>query len=103
MDRSYEDILPEEVARLMNEGESCSILDVRRPDEFSEGHIPGAENIPVQILPYRLDALNQDRKYIVVCHAGIRSEAASEYLSALGYHVKNMVGGMMRWTGDIVQ
>lgn len=62
------------------------ILDVRTPEEFAGGHINGAINIPVQVLPQRIaDVGPKDRPVIVYCRSGGRSSAAKGILTQAGY------------------
>ncbi|WP_373864397.1 rhodanese-like domain-containing protein [Sporolactobacillus inulinus] len=78
-----------------------NIIDVREPFEFKEEHIAGAVNIPLNDLPSCFKAIDRSKTYIVVCHAGVRSVAASEFMAEHGYRVKNMNGGMIEWTGEV--
>ncbi|WP_059171100.1 rhodanese-like domain-containing protein [Bacillus sp. FJAT-27445] len=77
------------------------ILDVRTPEEYNGGHIPGAQLIPLQVLDGLSENLDKDEKYIIVCRSGNRSQQASELLAAKGFKVINMSGGMNAWTGEI--
>ncbi|MCO7126842.1 rhodanese-like domain-containing protein [Sporolactobacillus shoreicorticis] len=98
----YEEITAEEVERLCQQEKHVSIIDVREADEFDEGHIPGAVNISVNIIQSKLNQIDKFKEHILVCHAGVRSEFAAKLLAAYGYHVKNMMGGMIAWNGQIV-
>lgn len=74
------------------------ILDVRTPEEFSEGHIAGARLIPVQELENRLAEVPGDRQVYVYCRSGVRSVQASEILAAAGFtRVENIEGGIKAW------
>lgn len=75
------------------------IIDVREPNETGAGHIPGANLIPLGELLTRLDELNKDTEYTMVCRSGNRSGLAAEWLQERGYRVKNMQGGMLEWNG----
>ncbi|GEB78558.1 MULTISPECIES: rhodanese-like domain-containing protein [Sporolactobacillus] len=97
----YEEWTPEEVELLIRNHAPVSIIDVREPFEFAEGHIPGAKNISVNGIQNRLDEINKNQEHIIVCHSGSRSGVASAILSANGFKVKNMTGGMMNWHGPI--
>ena len=73
------------------------LLDVRTPAEFSEGHLPRAANIPVQVLPNRLSEVgDRSRPVVVYCRSGGRSAQAAAMLSAAGYQVKD-IGPMSAW------
>jgi rhodanese-related sulfurtransferase len=77
---------------------SAVFVDVREPDEWAEGHIPGALHIPLADLPQRASELPADADLILVCRSGGRSFVATEFLVRTGYpRVANMVGGMLAW------
>jgi rhodanese-related sulfurtransferase len=97
----YEEVSADEVELMRLNGEVASIIDVRESDEFEEGHIPGAVNISVNSIQSQLEKIDKIKEHILVCHAGVRSAFAAEILSASGFQVKNMTGGMLAWTGDI--
>jgi rhodanese-related sulfurtransferase len=73
------------------------LLDVRTPAEFREGHIQGAELIPLDELNARMSRLPKSREIICVCASGSRSSVAASHLSEKGYQVSNLRGGMARW------
>ncbi len=76
---------------------SAAILDVREPDEWAAGHIPGAIHIPLGELEQRLGELSQDRPLVAACRSGSRSARATKFLQGRGYEVANLVGGMKSW------
>jgi NADPH-dependent 2,4-dienoyl-CoA reductase/sulfur reductase-like enzyme/rhodanese-related sulfurtransferase len=69
------------------------LLDVRDPDEFKAGHIPGALNIPVNELRSRLNELSRDRELAVYCQVGQRGYLATRILNQNGFKARNMSGG----------
>lgn len=78
--------------------QGASFVDVREPDEWDEGHIPGALHIPLGELPERLSELPAESDLILVCRSGGRSAAATEFLLRSGYpRVANLAGGMLAW------
>jgi rhodanese-related sulfurtransferase len=93
--------LPFEVKERMKRGDNFTILDVREPDEWASGHIPGAKHIPLGEIEARHGELDKKGETVVVCRSGGRSSTACEFLAAMGYHVINMPGGMSAWQGDI--
>ncbi|KIV58399.1 hypothetical protein TS65_05980 [Aneurinibacillus migulanus] len=97
----YGEVSTHEVNERLKQGENLHLIDVREDDEYAAGRVPGAKHIPLNQIPERLHELDKDKEYIMVCRSGNRSGMASEWLSERGYHVKNMVGGMLDWTGDI--
>lgn len=79
------------------------ILDVRRADEFAEGHIPGAINVANESIGTEAPAELPDKDQIiyVYCRSGNRSKQASEKLVGLGYTHIIEFGGILDWTGEI--
>ena len=73
------------------------VLDVRQPDEYEAGHVPGAVLIPLDQLPARQGELPTDQELLVICKGGGRSAAAVEALTAAGYQATNIAGGTMAW------
>lgn len=76
----------------------ATLVDVRTPAEWRDGHIDGAVLIPVQELEQRLQEIARDRPVVVYCASGNRSARAAATLSAAGYDVHDL-GGMSRWGG----
>lgn len=70
------------------------ILDVRDPDEFEEGHIPGAVNLPLNELRSRMGELPKEREISIYCGVGQRGYYATRILMQNGYHAKNLAGGI---------
>jgi rhodanese-related sulfurtransferase len=74
------------------------LLDVREPWEYREGHVPGAQLIPLGELEQRVNEVPRDRPILAICHSGQRSLAAAGYLQQLGYpSVTNVDGGTAAW------
>jgi rhodanese-related sulfurtransferase len=74
------------------------LLDVREPWEYQEGHVPGAQLIPLGELEQRVNEVPRDRPVLAICHSGQRSLAAAGYLQQLGYaSVSNVDGGTAAW------
>ncbi len=67
--------------------EGALLLDVRTPQEFAEGHVPGAKNIPVQELAQRIAELGAARRVVVYCRSGGRSASAAQILRQAGHDV----------------
>ena len=81
----------EQLAGLVADG--ALVVDVRNPDEYVEGHVPGATLIPLGEVPDRTDEIPTDRPVYVICAVGGRSARASEYLIGLGVDANNVAGG----------
>jgi rhodanese-related sulfurtransferase len=87
-----------EAARLRDEG--ALVLDVRQPDEWATGHVPGATLIPLGELEGRTAELPRDRTIVVICRSGNRSAQGRDVLLAAGFDaVTSVAGGMTAWQG----
>ena len=98
------DITPAELHQRQQTGETPTILDVRESWEFEEGRIPGAQNIPLNSLPDKLDDLDElkDQEIIVHCKGGGRATSAKAYLTQQGFtNVRNLVGGYQEYTATV--
>ena len=74
------------------------LLDVREPEEYAYGHVPGAVNLPQAELSTRLAEVPRDRPVFVICESGMRSLRSTQYLRQMGYdHVTNVRGGTAAW------
>ncbi|MBO4407563.1 MAG: rhodanese-like domain-containing protein [Clostridia bacterium] len=105
MERDYKKITQEEAKRMMAEEEGYVILDVRRPDEYAEGHIPGAVCLPNESIGEEAPAElpDPDQIILVYCRSGNRSKEAASKLFRLGYRNVYEFGGIVDWTGEIVK
>jgi rhodanese-related sulfurtransferase len=74
------------------------LLDVRQPEEFRSGHIPGAKLIPLNQLHVRMNELPKTQEIICVCQSGNRSLSATRQMAGAGYKVINLQGGMIAWS-----
>ncbi|MFF2445813.1 rhodanese-like domain-containing protein [Neobacillus sp. NPDC058068] len=90
-----------EVAKLLNEGKKLNIIDVREVDEVRTGKIPGAMNIPLGLVEFRMHELDKSKEYLMVCRSGGRSGRAAQFLESYGFNVINMAGGMLDWEGNV--
>jgi rhodanese-related sulfurtransferase len=73
------------------------LMDVRKPEEYAEGHIQGAINFPVDEMAARLDELPRDRPIVVYCDRGGRAAKAARLLSKNGFDRVHSLGGMSNW------
>jgi len=79
---------------------SALVLDVREPDEFAQGHLQGARNVPLSQLSARLKELEKfrDKPVLVVCERGRRANTAAKLLKAQNFTALNVLkGGMQAW------
>ena len=74
------------------------LVDVRSPEEFASGAIPGAVNIPLDELRVRHEEIADHDDVIVHCQVGLRGHNAARLLTNLGYDVANLDGGYLTWT-----
>jgi len=79
------------------------LLDVREQDEYNEGHIPGAQFLPMSEIVERYEKeLDPEKHYVVICRSGGRSQKVSKFLQEQGFtKITNYAPGMLEWTGDI--
>lgn len=74
------------------------VIDVRTPQEFASGHVPGALNHPLGFDPAALTEIPKDGPVYVICASGRRSDAAATQLAAAGFDAVNVKGGTAAWT-----
>lgn len=78
-----------------------TILDVRQPNEYEKGHIPGAKLIPLPDLTARLDEIDPNKATVVYCAMGGRSRVAAQMLAGKGFgKVYNLSGGFKGWKSE---
>jgi rhodanese-related sulfurtransferase len=77
------------------------LVDVRTPQEFAAGHVPGAVNIPYDQVASHLAEIPRDEDVVVYCHSGRRAGLAGETLEKAGYkRVLHLQGDMQGWQKD---
>lgn len=94
------DITPAELKQRQAAGEHPFIIDVRETWENEEARIEGSQNIPLSLLPQKLEELDERREQeiIVHCKGGGRSASAKAYLTQQGFtQVRNLVGGFQAY------
>lgn len=111
MAKTYEDLVAEarenagrmsvdEVKEALDSGESLTVLDVREPAEWEEGHLPGATHVPRGLLEYKAstELPDKDQRIVAHCALGGRGALAASTLREMGYtNVSNMEGGVKAW------
>ena len=99
----YRQISMNEAVKMMKDEKNYIILDARRPDEYAEGHIPGAINIPNEEIGTTdiAELPDKSQMILVYCRSGRRSKEASEKLVKLGYTNIVEFGGILDWKGEI--
>ncbi|CAM3993992.1 rhodanese-like domain-containing protein [Bacillus sp. ISL-35] len=80
----------------------AQLIDVREPNEFANGHILGARNIPLTQLKARLKEVRPDKPVYLYCQSGSRSGRAAQLLHKKGYKdLSHLEGGFKKWGGKI--
>ncbi len=81
------------------------ILDVRTPEEFSEGYITNATNLNIydaNTFMSKIQSYNKENNYYIYCKSGARSAQACQIMGQLGFsNVYNLLGGITNWKGEI--
>jgi hydroxyacylglutathione hydrolase len=99
---------PEQVPQLspgeleeVNARKKVQVVDVRAPDEWNRGHLPGAIHIPLAALPDRIGELDRALPIVLHCQGGGRSSIAASFLRSRGVEdVSNLAGGYDRWVAE---
>ena len=78
------------------------LIDVRQPDEYAQGHIPGARSVPLQKLrDFSLEVTDPDTPIYVYCLSGGRSARAVRALRGVGFTAVTDLGGINAYTGEL--
>ena len=100
---AYQNLTPAQFAEGLRQP-GVVLVDVRRPDEFAGGHLPGAVNIEVTASDFgqRVAKLDTTRPTYVYCRSGARSSSAAGQLTNAGFtQVSNLLGGVLDWPGQL--
>ena len=101
--KPFIDLLSADFERQISINPNAVILDVRTPNEFGTGRIPGAINIDITRGDFEsiVSAFDKEKVYFVYCRAGNRSIAACNILGSNGFRSYNLVGGIDKWNGPV--
>jgi rhodanese-related sulfurtransferase len=93
------EVTPAEVKQMLERKEDVVLLDVREPNEWNLGHLPGAVHIPRGTMETRVEqVIPRDREVVVYCAGGNRSALAADTLQQMGYrNVASMADGWRGW------
>ncbi|MFZ5817620.1 MAG: rhodanese-like domain-containing protein [Bacillota bacterium] len=93
----------QELSERVRAGTAPRMIDVREPDEFAAGHIPGSENFPLSRFTAEFRKLTDKGEEIaLICRSGNRSGMAQQFLRQQGYtRTRNLIGGMLDWYGPV--
>lgn len=98
-------LTPDEIKSILDKDKAGEflLLDVRQPEEYEAGHVPGAKLIPLGELEARKKELDQRKKIITYCRSGHRSMAAAIALCGLGFKgIHHMDGGILNWPYETI-
>ncbi|MFN8671065.1 MAG: rhodanese-like domain-containing protein [Candidatus Sericytochromatia bacterium] len=89
----------EEVYEIFNKkNDDYVLIDIREPDEWEQGTIPNIKKISMGELPNHFSEMDKNKKYIMVCRSGARSNRMSAFMLEQGFSdVSNFQGGMLSW------
>ncbi len=95
------EVSPQQVRERIQRGEQLVLLDVREPNEWNLGRLPGAVHIPRGIMETSVEArVPRGAQVVIYCASGNRSALAADTLAQMGYqHVSSMSGGFRDWVG----
>jgi phage shock protein E len=77
------------------------LLDVRTPEEYRQGHIPGSKNVPLYVMDQVKEVADLDTPLFVYCHSGARSREAVSMLERMGYSKAKNIGGITAYKGEV--
>ena len=98
----YEEMEVTELDKLLKNGSSPTIIDVREEFELEISKIDSAIHIPMNQVPKRLEELNPDNEYVVMCRTGVRSSQICEFLTNQNFRsIANLTGGINEWAKKI--
>lgn len=92
----------QEIAALLKSDTPPHIIDVREQWEWDIAHLEGSELIPLSALPAQVQALDPTRAYAILCHHGMRSEMAANWMAQHGFtRLINIDGGIDAWSLEV--
>ncbi len=98
---AFENVNPKQFLQILKKEDKVILLDVRTPEEYAnDGHIKGANLLPIQVLPRYVDMLKKykDYTFLIYCRSGNRSSMASQFLEKAGFKkIYNLQGGIIQW------
>jgi len=100
---TWQNVSAEDLRDLLRQPVDLVLVDVRSPEEFADGHIPGARLIPLPEFESALDDLDADRLHVFYCHSGVRSLYAARLAAeARSLPALNLQGGILAWRGEML-
>lgn len=101
-----EEISPEALHERLADGEDVQVIDIRPPEAFQQGHIPGAVNLPLERFTEEIDSYDWGDDIVVACPIGESSVQAARLLEAYegvapDARIANLAGGYREWSYDL--
>jgi rhodanese-related sulfurtransferase len=96
-------ITPKELKSKIDQGEDVQIIDIREPEKFEAGHIPGSINIFQKEMPQHIDKISRTGMLVIACTYGMKSDQVYIYLREK-HKFKNLwilEGGLYDWSRDV--
>jgi rhodanese-related sulfurtransferase len=91
-----EDLSPDEVRKLLDEG-AVDLIDVREPYEHEAGRIEGARHVEIPALTTAAATMDTERPVVFYCRSGARSAMTTQAFRASGFNAFNLTGGLLAW------
>ncbi len=97
------EVSPADVAERLDDPDAeVDLVDIRKRDDFAEGHIPGADNVPLREIEDVVDDREWGDEVVVACYTGKTSKPAARLVNAVtGADAASMEGGFEAWDGDV--
>ena len=104
--KRIKEVTPQQERDARSQGQAATYLDVREPNEWNLGHLPGAIHIPRGQLETKVEAIvPRNKRVVIYCASGNRSALAADTLQQMGYeNVVSLTGGFTGWAqsgGDV--
>ena len=99
-----ESVTTTELQERLERREKLTIVDVREPWEYAEGHVPGSVLRPLGQIRTWAEEFDKDREIFLICRTASRSAAAYKFMRSMGFtNVKNVGGGIISWRGRVAR
>lgn len=90
------------VKEILDNDENIYVIDVREPEEYVEGHIPGIPLLPMGEVPDLIEQFDKEAEYVIVCRSGRRSLEVAKFFQNEGIpKVHNYLGGTIEWPYEL--
>lgn len=98
--KGLKNLSSDDLKQRIKENKNLVLIDVRRPAEYRQGHIPNAINYPLSQLRKRVKEIPRDKEILIYCRNGMRSRHAGRILKGKGFsNIAQLRGGLVWWEG----